>query len=320
MWANLDPSSANSALMSLLDSTPSSKAFFDAGLNESGFGALTTDDTPSENWPYGQNTIPGGDNPLIGKLLAISTPDQRPQPDGGDLAARGHRSHLVGLDGCPAGVPWNLMTAAIQNANGQFVAPSTDGGASGRLPCHPGGHVRSDDRQPRHLQCQTPLMRTAYNSFLMEESYLVVPTNGLSADKAGHWPSSSDSPWVRRARRTSRPFGAAPATSAMVTAGLKVAAQLDAESVSVSRPGERGHSIGHHHDHDRTGHRCRDARRRGRVIGRYGHRVRSSGSSDSPGLAFTGAPDLSGCWSAAGAGLILVGSLARRRLRQRGVR
>ena len=34
MWANLDPTTENSALMTLLDSDPTAKALFDAGLNQ----------------------------------------------------------------------------------------------------------------------------------------------------------------------------------------------------------------------------------------------------------------------------------------------
>ncbi len=44
-WANLDPSSANFALISLLDSTPSSQADLQAGLNNG--STLTTSTTAS---------------------------------------------------------------------------------------------------------------------------------------------------------------------------------------------------------------------------------------------------------------------------------
>jgi hypothetical protein len=64
-WANLDPSMANYALMSLLDSTPASQALFQAGLNRG--GSLTQDTTPSTDWPYASVTVPGGDQPLLGR-------------------------------------------------------------------------------------------------------------------------------------------------------------------------------------------------------------------------------------------------------------
>ncbi len=65
---------------------------------------------------------------------------------------------------------------------------------------------------------------------MMEESYLVVPTNGLSAAKA-----TAMADFIRfvvgpTGQSDIESFGAAPATSAMVTADLSIAAQLDAEA------------------------------------------------------------------------------------------
>ena len=140
LWANLDPSAANYALMSLLDSTPSSKAFFQAGLSQPGSGSLTTDPTPSEQWPYGQNTIPGGDQPLIGKLLAISTQTNTPSQTAAtwQLGATAPLSSV--WTRAPLGVPWNLSTAAIQNAAGGVRGSLDDGGASSAGRCHRGDH------------------------------------------------------------------------------------------------------------------------------------------------------------------------------------
>ena len=171
--------------MTLLDSTPSSKAFFDAGLNESGFGALTTDDTPSENWPYGQNTIPRGRQPLIGKLLAIKPrpmPPARPRRPGSSGPSRPISSVWTGA---PLGVAVEPdRPQPFRMPDGQFVAPSLTAAASGRLPRHPGGHVRSDDRQPRSPSTRTPLTCPPTTASSWRRATSSSRPTGLSADKA----------------------------------------------------------------------------------------------------------------------------------------
>ncbi len=315
LWANLDPSMANSALMSLLDSTPSSKAFFDAGLAEPGFGSLTTDDTPSELWPYGQNTIPGGDQPLIGKLLAISTQTNAPSQTAAtwQLGAIGPISSV--WTGAPLGVPWNLMTAAVQNADGQFVVPST---AAAQAAAADATVATTSDPATDNLVTfgANPADATAYNNFLMEESYLVVPTSGLTGAKAEALAQLVRFALGPKGQADIEAFGAAPATSAMVTAGLKVAVQLDAEGVSAaSQPSVAG-STATTTTTTAPGTVAATSTASG---GTGGTGTGSGGSSDSPGLAFTGAPDLIALLVTGGA-LVLLASLARRRLRHRGVR
>ena len=72
LWANLDPTMETFALMSLLDSTSTSKAAFGSGLAAAqGVGQATTSDpTASEHWPYGK-TVPGGDQTTFGKLIGL---------------------------------------------------------------------------------------------------------------------------------------------------------------------------------------------------------------------------------------------------------
>jgi hypothetical protein len=74
--------------------------------------------------------------------------------------------------------------------------------------------------------------QNAYNNWLMMESYLLVPTKGLPADKA-----LALAQFIRFAvggvgQADITALGAAPATSAMVTADLAVAQQLNAEAAS----------------------------------------------------------------------------------------
>jgi hypothetical protein len=75
---------------------------------------------------------------------------------------------------------------------------------------------------------------TAYNSYLMMESYLVVPTSGLPADKA-----LALAQFIRFAvggtgQADIKALGAAPPTSQMVTADLAVAQTLNAEAATAA--------------------------------------------------------------------------------------
>ena len=313
LWANLDPSMANSALMSLLDSTPSSKAYFDAGLNHTGSGALTTDDTPSEHWPYGQNTIPGGDQPLIGKLLDISTQTNAPS----ETAAFWKLGAVVPISSvwtaAPLGVPWNLMTAAIQNTAGQFVFPST---AAAEASAADATLAATSEPTTNNLVTFNPSTtdNAAYNSYLMEESYLVVPTNGLSAAKA-----TALAQFVRfvlgpEGQQDIENFGAAPATAAMVTADLKVASTLNSESVETA-----GQSSASTAGSTTASTATPASSAASATSADAGSGATGDGSSPSGGLAFTGSPDL-GVPVIVGLALLLIGTLYRRRLKHREVK
>jgi ABC-type phosphate transport system substrate-binding protein len=314
-WANLDPSMANSALMSLLDSTPSSKAFFDAGLSDPTGPALTTDDTPSEFWPYGQHTIPGGDQPLIGKLLAISAQTNAPSQNAATWVLGATAPISSVWTEAPLGVPWNLMTAAIENADSQFVVPST---AAALAAAADATMASTSDPTTNNLVTfnASPTDAAAYNNYLMEESYLVVPTTGLSAAK-----SQALAQFVRyvlgsKGQADIEEFGAAPATSAMVTGGLKVAVQLDAEAAAA--PVQSSTVTGSPSTTTSTT-TATAAGASAASGGSTGSGAAQTGSTDSSGLAFTGAPDLIALLGTGGA-FIAIGILARRRLRHREVR
>ena len=72
----------------------------------------------------------------------------------------------------------------------------------------------------------------AYNNYLMLQSYLVVPTNGLSADKALALAQFIRFAVGANGQADIASLGAAPATPKMVTADLAVAQELDAEAAS----------------------------------------------------------------------------------------
>jgi hypothetical protein len=316
-WANLDPSEANAAVMALLDSTPGSKADFDAGLAVPG-GSLTTDDTPSELWPYSQNTIPGGDQPLIGKLLDINAETNAPSTQ----ASTWQLGAIVPLSsvwtGSPLGVVWDLPTAAVQNAANAFVAPSVAAATA----------AESDATLATTTDPTTDNLVTfaasagdaaAYNNYLMEESYLVVPTSGLVAAKATALAQLVRFVLGTQGQHDIESFGSAPATAAMQAAGLKVAAQLDAEGAAASDPTDASTTTTTTSATGSTSTTSASA-----AAAAASGTSDSGGSGDPPtgaassgsGLAFTGVSHL-GMWVASGVAMLGAGTIVRRRLKKR---
>jgi len=235
LWANLDPTVENQALMALLDSTPTSKALFDAGLKNAvnTNQGLTTDDTPSEHWPYAKNAVPGGDQPLIGKLLNINATTNAPDTNAHNWQLGAALPISSVWTGAPLGVAWDLPTAAIQNAQGSFVAPSS---ASASAAEGDATLASTSDPTTNNLVTFTasPTDAKAYNNYLMMPEYLVVPTNTLTAVKATKLSQLIRFVLGPTGQKDISGFGAAPATAAMVTAGLKVAAQLSALGLSTA--------------------------------------------------------------------------------------
>ncbi len=141
--------------------------------------------------------------------------------------------------GAPQGTPWNIPTAAIQNAAGKFVPPSEAAAAASEA------DATMDPTTNLVTFAANASNTTAYNNYLMVESYLVVPTSGLTASKA-----SKLAQYIRFivgpvAESDETTLGAAPPTAAMVAADLKVATQLDDEagtSASANATGASGTS------------------------------------------------------------------------------
>ena len=158
--------------------------------------------------------------------------------------------------GDPLGVRWDLPTAAVQNAAGDFVVPSA---AAAKAAEADATFASTTDPTTNNLvtfNATRPCHRRqarAYNNCLMLESYLVVPTNGLPADKA-----LALAQFIRFAvggtgQADITSLGAAGATPAMVSADLTVAQQLDAEAATASSSTVDDH----HHDHQHDRHRPR---------------------------------------------------------------
>jgi hypothetical protein len=242
--ANLDPTMENDALMSLLDSTTASQTAFQNGLTAAvAVGQATTSNpAPSEHWPYGGAAVPGGDETTFGKLIGL---DQRTDALGTQAALMQLGAIMPVADvwtGDPLGVNWDLPTAAVQNAAGDYVVPSAAAAkaaesditlASTSDPTTNNLVTSFNDisTDPNNCAAATP-PSCPYNSHLMLESYLLVPTSGLPADKALALAQLIRFAVGGTGQADIASLGAAGATPAEVTADLAVAQQLDAEAAS----------------------------------------------------------------------------------------
>jgi cobalamin biosynthesis Mg chelatase CobN len=249
--------------------------------------------------------------------LAIGALSNSPSPIAAtwQLGATGPISSV--WTGAPLGVPWNLMTGAIQNAANQFVPPST---AAAVASAGDASFATTSDSTTNNLVTFNAVATdaTAYNNFLMEESYLVVPTNGLSAAKAKALAQLIRFTVGPLGQQDIKGFGAAPATPAMVAADLKVAAVLDTESVVSAAQAATTGSTG---ATTTTAAPASGAASPGSGSGTPSDAGSGTGGSpdSSSGLAFTGAPNLI-VLVGTGTLLVVAGALYRRRLRHREVR
>ena len=231
--STLEPSAENSALMALLDSDPTAKELLDNALNNPGSNAITHSDTPSEVWPFhGIHAFVGGDAGLIGKELSINAETNAPSQleTWTGLGAGAGPDDVFPVasvwTGAPLGTPWNIPTAAIENAAGKFVPPSEAAAAASEA------DATMDPTTNLVTFAANGNDAAAYNNYLMVESYLVVPTSGLTAAKA-----SKLAQYIRFvvgpvAQSDETTLGSAPPTPGMVAADLKVATQLDNEAAS----------------------------------------------------------------------------------------
>jgi len=237
VWANEDPTMENEAMMTYLDSDSaalgdtSSEATFEAGLERS-TATTTKSTTPAETWPYSTNAIPQGDQSLLGTVVGLDANTNQPSTSTAQVRLGAILPITSVWTGDPLGPKWNLPTAAVQNLQGSFVAPSA---ASAQAAENDATLAQTSDPTTNNLVTFSTTNTTdaaAYNGYLMLESYFVVPTTGLSPDKA-----QTLGQFIRYAlgsagQKVIEGLGAAPATPAMVTAGLEVAQQLDAEAAA----------------------------------------------------------------------------------------
>ncbi len=314
--STLEPSAENTALMALLDSDPTAKELFDNALNTPGSNALTKSDTPSETWPFhGIHAFVGGDAGLIGKELNINAETNAPS----EIDTWGGLGAGTGVDdvfplssvwtGAPQGAPWNIPTAAIQNAAGQFVAPSAAAAAASEA------DATMDPTTNLVTFAAKANDAAAYNNYLMVESYLVVPTSGLTAAKAQKLAQYIRFVVGPVAQSDEETLGSAPPTPSMVAADLKVATELDAEaatSASTTSTTPSGSSTtSTTTPTSTTTTMVATASSSGTLASTGGTGNTGSGT----GLAVTGATDVVPAL-AVGAALVGLGALGRRRTRR----
>ncbi len=128
--STLEPSAENTALMAYLDSDPTAKELFDNTLNNPAAKATNSSDTPSQTWPFqGAHAFVGGDAGLVGKELNLDA--ETGSPSEANSWNLGDVFPLPSVwAGAPEGTPWNIPTAAIENAAGKFVPPTEAAAAS----------------------------------------------------------------------------------------------------------------------------------------------------------------------------------------------
>jgi hypothetical protein len=309
--STLEPSAENTALMSLLDSNPESKELFDNALNANALknSGADTSDTPSETWPIqGNNAFIGGDAGLIEKELNIDA-----ETDAPSAASSWNIGNVFPLSsvwaGSPEGTAWDIPTAALQNAAQQFVAPSEAAAAASEADAtfDPTTNLVTFNANANDA--------AAYNNYMMVESYLVVPTSGLTASKASKLAQLVRFVTGPVAVSDEETLGSAPPTAAMVAADQKVATELDAEaatspaSSSSSTTGSAGSTSTTPTSSSTTSTTAASAGAATDPTGATGNT--GSGS----GLASTGAPDVVPVLVAGGA-LVGLGVVGRRRSRR----
>jgi len=313
--STLEPSAENTALMSLLDSDPDSKALLDNALQNSK-EATTSSDTPSETWPFqGTHAFIGGDAGLIEKELNINAETNSPSADSSWNIGDVFPLSSVWA-GAPQGTPWNIPTAALQNAAQQFVVPSAAAAEASEADAtfDPATNLVTFNANPNDA--------AAYNNYMMEESYLVVPTSGLTASKA-----SKLAQYIRFvtgpvAASDEETLGSAPPTTAMVAADLKVATELDAEAATAAALSSSGTGSGGSSSTTSTTSTSATTTTTAASAGVSTDPSGGTGNTGSgTGLASTGAPDVVPVLLVGGAlaGLGVVGRRRSRRLRRRGV-
>jgi hypothetical protein len=187
---------------------------------------VTNCDVPNENWPLSPSQqIPGGDETFLAKVIGIDQSTNAPSSDSAEWQLGATFPISSVWTGSPLGVAWDIPTVAVQNAQGAFVAPSVAAAAAAETDATLAtNNVVTFDASTTDA--------AAYNNYMMVEDYLVVPTNGLAANKATALAQLIRFVLGTKGQSDISSFGAAPATAPMVTAGLKVAGQLNSEALS----------------------------------------------------------------------------------------
>ncbi len=232
--STLEPSAENSALMALLDSDPTAKELLDNALEQP--GEQRSRRTVTRHRRPGPSTAfmpTSAEMPASSERSSTST--RRPMPRRSSITWGGLGAG-TGVDdvfplssvwaGAPEGTPWNIPTAAIQNAAGKYVAASETAAAASEA------DATMDPTTNLVTFAANASDAAAYNSYLMVESYLVVPTSGLTPAKAQKLAQYIRFVVGSVAASDEETLGSAPPTPSMVAADLKVATELDGEHVA----------------------------------------------------------------------------------------
>lgn len=211
------PTASSWALASLFLSDPAAKTVWDTYLLKQ---QKITDDTPSEIWPGAGVT--GGDLSLAQGLVPVNQATLVPLTN----PAQWGVGTVAPLPADWLGPPRNIFTTdpttnktiAIQNAAGKYVGPSSDATEAALSDA-------TADANTNLVTFHSNANNTAaYPIDVM--SYLIVPTSGLSPDKAKALSAFIKFVLGPTGQADVKALGDAPVTTSMVSAGLKVADQV----------------------------------------------------------------------------------------------
>lgn len=211
----IDPSVSNLVLQQAFVADPAGKIAWDGYLAN----LKLTDDTPVLTWPS-DTGISGGDAVLVQKLVPIDPTTNQVVPNP-QLWGQGF---VAPIPAAWQGPPRNVPTIAIQNGAGAYVPPT---------PAAANAAVADATFDPTTNLVTFNSSTTDTKAYpLMAMSYLVVPTTGLSSDKATALATYIKFVLGSQGQQDIESFGAVPPTQAMITAGLAVANQVAAQGSS----------------------------------------------------------------------------------------
>lgn len=214
-----DPAASTEALIALFDADTAAAPVWKAYVSSLG----GTNDAPTETWPT-KGGVHGGDAELAQSLVPLNTSTLLPQADPSTWGL----GQIAPLPSDWIGPPENIPTIAIQNGAGAFVSP-TVAAAKAAL------NDATMDPSTNLVTYKNSTTDTAAYP-LMATSYLIAPTSGLSASKALALAALIRFVLGAKGQSDVTGLGAAPATPAMVTAGMGVANEVadSASSYSIS--------------------------------------------------------------------------------------
>ena len=213
----VQPSVSNLALETLFDNDPTAKVSWDEYLQ---YYTQSTNYTPSELWPVTTGGVSGGDSGLAQSLVPENETAEPPLPLP-DPQQWG-QGEIAALPADWIGAPRNIPTVAIQNAAGNFVSPTVPAMQAS---------LQDATMDPTTNLVTFNVNPDNANAYPMPEmSYLIAPTSGLPPAKAQALAAMIRFILGTTGQAEVQSLGAAPVTPAMVTAGLKVADEVAAQS------------------------------------------------------------------------------------------